>query len=184
MMLSKWCYSKALLDMRHDWTKNTFRDAINKKWCKCCKFVSPFLFKNTYDLPVSQWTPHVQLKYFMFDRLIYRLFVLSSTWKRDSLQIILFAYVCSTLGIVELKMSFVVWITRDDVICASFFHLSCLITLMANLCWKETPNIKMKYFMYDWSIYSLFVLNMTRKRDSLQIMLFGYECSTWGIVEL
>jgi hypothetical protein len=52
LMLSKWWYSKGLPDMKHDWTKNTFWDVNNKKWRKWCKFVSPFLFNNTYGLPV------------------------------------------------------------------------------------------------------------------------------------
>jgi hypothetical protein len=41
-----------LLDMRHSWTKNDLRDVNYKKWRKWSKFVSLFLFNNTYGLPV------------------------------------------------------------------------------------------------------------------------------------
>jgi hypothetical protein len=38
---------ECLLDMKHSWTKNAFWEVNNKKWRKCCKFVSPYLFNNT-----------------------------------------------------------------------------------------------------------------------------------------
>jgi hypothetical protein len=41
-----------LLDLKHGWTKNAFSDLNNKKWRKWRKFVSHFLFNNTYGLPV------------------------------------------------------------------------------------------------------------------------------------
>jgi hypothetical protein len=56
----------------------------------------------------------------------------------------------------------------------SLFHLSYLITLTAYLCSQWTPNVQMKYFMFDWSIYRLLVLNRGWKRDPLQIMIFVY----------
>jgi hypothetical protein len=37
--------------------------------------------------------------------------------------------------------------------------------------------------MFDWSIYSLIVLNRIWKRDCLQMMIFVYVCLTWSIVE-
>jgi hypothetical protein len=48
---------------------------------------------------------------------------------------------------------------------------------------KDTkcPN---QVFMYDWSIYRLFVLNRCWKQDPLQIKIFVYLCSTWCMVEL
>jgi hypothetical protein len=59
-----------------------------------------------------------------------------------------------------------------------------LITItMAYLCSQWTPNFQIKYFMFDWSIYRLFVLNRAWKRDTLQIMTFAYLCSTWTLVE-
>jgi hypothetical protein len=35
-----------------------------------------------------------------------------------------------------------------------------------------TPNVHINYFMFDCTLYRLFVLNMCWKRDSLQIMIF------------
>jgi hypothetical protein len=43
---------KCLFDMKHGWTKHAFWDVNNKKWRWWCKFVSPLLFNNSYDLPV------------------------------------------------------------------------------------------------------------------------------------
>jgi hypothetical protein len=40
-----------LLVMKNGSTKNAFWDVNNTKWRKWCKFVSPSLFNNTYDLP-------------------------------------------------------------------------------------------------------------------------------------
>jgi hypothetical protein len=66
----------------------------------------------------------------------------------------------------------------------SLFHLSYLITFMAYLCSQWTPNVQFKYFIFDWSIYRLFVLNRAWKPESLQMMISVYVCSTWGTVEL
>jgi hypothetical protein len=114
----------------------------------------------------SQWTPKVQIKYIMFEFSTVRLFVINRGWKRDSLQIIMFAYVCSKWFIVELKTCFETWISRNDINGVIFFHFSYLITLMAYLCSQLTPNVQNKYFMFDWSICRLFVLNWGWKRDS------------------
>jgi hypothetical protein len=95
-----------------------------------------------------------------------------------------FVYISSTWSIVELKTRLETWITRNDVNGVSLFHLSYLITLMAYLCLQWTHNVQMKYFMFDWSIYRQYVLNRSCKRDSLQISIFVYVSSTWGIVEL
>jgi hypothetical protein len=43
---------KYLLDMKHGSTKYAFWNVSNKKWRIWCKFVWPFLFNNTYGLPV------------------------------------------------------------------------------------------------------------------------------------
>jgi hypothetical protein len=129
----------------------------------------------------SKQTPSVPIKYFMFDSSIYILVVLNSACKRYSLQMMIFVYVSWTWSTVELNTSFETWITRNDVNGVNFFHLSYLVTLMAYLCSQRTPKVQVKYFKFDWSIYSLFVLNSGWKRDSLQIMIFEYLCSTWSI---
>jgi hypothetical protein len=64
------------------------------------------------------------------------------------------------------------------------FHISYLITLMAYLWTQRTPNIQIKYFMFDWSFYRLFALNTCRKRDSFQMMIFVNICSKWSMVQL
>jgi hypothetical protein len=78
---------------------------------------------------------------------------------------VIFVYFYSTWGIVEVKMHFETWITRNDVIggvCLTFL----LITLKAYLCSQGTPNVQMMYFMFDWSIFSPFVLNRSGKPSS------------------
>jgi hypothetical protein len=132
----------------------------------------------------SQMTQNAQINYFMLDWSIYTLFLLNRGWKRESLQIIIFVHICSTWSIVEIKTRFEKWITRNDVYVVSLFNLSYLITLMACLCSQQTPKVQIKYFMFDWSIYRLFVLNMVWKRDPFQMIIFLNSCSTWSIVQL
>jgi hypothetical protein len=82
------------------------------------------------------------------------------------------------------KSRFKTWISWNDVKCVSLFHPSYLIKLMPYLCSQRTPNVQIKYFIFVWSVYRLFVVNRGWNRDSLQIMKFIYVCSTWGISEL
>jgi hypothetical protein len=50
-------------------------------------------------------------------------------------------------------------------------------------CSQWTSSVQIKYFMFDWSIYRLIVLNRAWKRDSLEIMSF--VCSLdMGAVDL
>jgi hypothetical protein len=53
---------------------------------------------------------------------------------------------------------------------------------MAYLCSQRTPKIQIKYFMFNWWIYRLFVQNTTLKRNSVQMMIFVNICSTWSMV--
>jgi hypothetical protein len=89
----------------------------------------------------------------------------------------IFVYVCSTWTLYELKTRFETLISRNVVNGVSFVHLYYLITLMAYLCSQWTTNVQIKFFMFDWSIYSLFVLNRSCKRKFLQIMIFEYVWS-------
>jgi hypothetical protein len=132
------------------------------------------LFKLSYKITLmanlcSQRTPNIQMKYLKFDCSTCRLFVLNRGWKRVSLQKMLFEYVCSTWGINELKTRLETWITRNDVNGVSLFNLSYLITIMAYMCSERTPNIQIKYFMFDCTIYSLFVQNRGWKRVFLSV---------------
>jgi hypothetical protein len=105
-------------------------------------------------------------------------------WKRDSLQKMILIYVCSTWIIVELKLRFETWIRRNDVNGVSLFNLCYLLTLITYLYSHRTSNVQIMYFMFDWSIWRLFVLNMCWKRDSLQMMIFVNVWSTWSMVKL
>jgi hypothetical protein len=110
-----------LLVMEYVWTKNAFWDVNNKKWRKWYSFVSPFLFNTLMAYLSSQNTSIVKIKYFMFDWAIYRLFVLNTSWKRDSQQMMIFVNFCSTWSMVELKTRFETWIIRNDVNAVSLF---------------------------------------------------------------
>jgi DNA-directed RNA polymerase subunit RPC12/RpoP len=131
----------------------------------------------------SQWAPKFQIKYFMFDSLIYRILVLISGWNRTHTNW-RYSYVCSTCSVVELKTRFETWITRNGLNGVNLFHLSYLITLTTYMYSQWAPNVQLNYFMFDWSLYILFVLNRGWKRDSLQMMIFVYVCSTCSVVEL
>jgi hypothetical protein len=133
---------------------------------------------------VTPWTPNVQIKYFMFDWSLYTQFELNRSWKRNSLQIIMFVYVCSKWSIVELKTRFKTCITRNDVNGVILFNLSYLMALMAYLRSQRAPNGWIKYFKFDWSIYRLFVLNTDWKRVSVLMMKFVNVCSTWSMVQI
>jgi hypothetical protein len=104
--------------------------------------------------------------------------------KNDTLQITIFENVCSTWSMVEIKSRFEAWITKNDVNGVILIHLSYLITLMAYLWSQWKPNVQIKYIMFDWWIYFLFVLNRCWKSGTHQIIIFVYISSTLSIVEL
>jgi hypothetical protein len=129
----------------------------------------------------SQWTPNIQINYFMYDWSVYRLFVLNTAWKRDSLQMIL-VIVCSKWSVLPLKTRFETSITRNNLYGVSLLHFSYLITLMAYLCSQRTPNVQINYFMLDWSIYTLFVLEWLETslspNDDIRNCLFDMKHGT------
>jgi hypothetical protein len=146
-------------------------------------FNFPYLITLT-DCLWLQMTPNCHMKYFMFDCSFNRLFVLNMFTKRDSFQMMIFVNGCSTWSMVNLKTRFNASILRNDVYVISWFHLPYLITHMAYLCSQRTPNGKIDYFMLDWSIYTLIVLNRGWKHYSFQMLIFVYIYSTWSIVEV
>jgi hypothetical protein len=155
-----------------------FWDMNNKKWRKWFKVGFTFLISNTYGLPVcTRGTKYP-------NQLLYNWLVLNRGWNRASQQIMIFENVCSTRSPVEFKKRFERWITRNKLNGVSLFNLTYLITLTAYLCSQWTPNVQIKCFMSDWTLYTLFVLNRGWKRDSFQIMMFVYICSKWNIIEL
>jgi hypothetical protein len=168
--------------MRHSWTKNAFWAVSNKKWRKLCKFVSPFLFNNTYSLPVLKMDTKCPNQ-------VFSLVDLKTICAKKRLETWLFPNNDIRKRMLDmkhcwLKTHFETWIIRNDVNGVKLFHHCYLITLMDYLCSQWTRIVQMKYSMFDWSIYRLFVLNRGWKRDSLQIMVFVYVCSTWSLVEL
>jgi hypothetical protein len=91
---------------------------------------------------------------------------------------------CSTSSIAELKIRFETLEKTNDLNGVNLFLLSYVITLMAFLCSQWAPYVQINYFMFDWSIYKLFVLNRGWKRDWLQMMIFVYVRTTCSVVEL
>jgi hypothetical protein len=130
----------------------------------------------------SQWTPNVQMKYFIFDWSIYRLLVLNYVGKHVSPN----TYIRTCL--LDRRVSWtkcVFWDAKNKKrrkFCK--FRLSYLITHMAYLWSQRTPNVQIEYFMFDWSIYRLFVLNTTLKRDFLQMWIFVNVWSTRSMVHI
>jgi hypothetical protein len=95
----------------------------------------------------------------MFAWTIYKIFVLNRGWKSDCRQIMILVYVCSTFSVVELKTRLEKKKKKNDLNGGSLIHIFYLISLMACLSSQQTPNVKIMYFMFDWWIYILFVLN-------------------------
>jgi hypothetical protein len=110
---------KCLLDMKNIWTKNGFETWLTRN-----------------DVNGSYLIMFMALL-FMFVCSIYRLFKLNRSWKRDSLQMMVFVNVCSTLNIVQLKTRFETSVTRNDVNGASLFNLCYLITHILHVLAKE-----------------------------------------------
>jgi hypothetical protein len=52
------------------------------------------------------------------------------------------------------------------------------------MCSQWAPNIQINYFIFDWSIYRLFVLNTIWEHDYLKMMIFVYVCSPSSLVEM
>jgi hypothetical protein len=99
-------FRKCLLDMQHIWNKNAFWDVEKKNDLNGINFFLLSYLITPVAYRCSQWAPYVQMKYFMFDWSIYLLFVLIRGWKRDSLKMMIFVYVCSTCIVVEIKTRF------------------------------------------------------------------------------
>jgi hypothetical protein len=132
--------------MKNGWTKNAFKYVNNEKCSKMCKCFSHLLLITLMDYLCSHRKPNFETKYFMFDWSMYMLTVLNRAWKRETLQITIFEYVCWTCRLVELKTRFQTWITRNDINGVILFHLSLIITHMAYLCSQWTPDAQIKYF--------------------------------------
>jgi hypothetical protein len=173
-----------LLDKKLSWTKNAFCDVNNKIWRKWDRFVYPFLFKNTYGLPVyttDTKSPNLVFYVWLVDLQTicakYRL----ETWfsGNDDIRIRLFDMRHSRTKNAFWDVNIKKWR-----IWCKFIQLYYLITHMAYLCSQWTSNVQIKYFMFPWSICRLFVLNGGLRSVSLKIMIFVYVWATWGLVEI
>jgi hypothetical protein len=123
-----------LLDMQISWTKHAIWNLNRKKWRKWWKLVSISLFNNCfgaghYAYMWSQWAPTFETMFCMFELSIYKLFVLNSSWKLDSQQMVLLLYLCSSWSVVDLQTRFKTWKARNDVNGVYWFHFSYLITV-------------------------------------------------------
>jgi hypothetical protein len=143
-----------------------------------CIFVSPSFPGLTKETKCPNQVFYVWLVYMNC------IFGLNTAWKIHTLQMMILVNVCSTWIMVEIKTRFDTWITRNDIKGLILFNLSYLITFMPYLCSQWSPKFKIKYFVFDWSIYRLSVLNRAWKRVSIRIIIFLYSCSTWGLIEL
>jgi hypothetical protein len=131
----------------------------------------------------SQRKPNVQIMYFVFRWSIYCLFVLNTAWKRYSLQMYVVRKCFLDMKHGSTKNAF--WDVNNKkwrIWCkfVSPFLFNNAYGLPVLIMDTKCPN---EVFMFDWSIYRLFVLNRGWKLDSLQIMTF--LCfPPWSIVEL
>jgi hypothetical protein len=55
---------------------------------------------------------------------------------------------------------------------------------MAYVCAQRTPNVKINYIIFDWSISRLVVLNRGWKPEPLQIIIWVFVYSSFSIVKL
>jgi hypothetical protein len=99
---------KYLLDMKHGSINSHFgtwitRNYVNGNWFTFLIYLCSHCERND------------QIRYFMFDSSIYRLFALNRCRKHESFKIMIFVNVCWTWGIVELITSFETWITGNDI---------------------------------------------------------------------
>jgi hypothetical protein len=95
--------SNCLLDMKHGSIKVAFCFVYKKEWRKWCKFVSLSYLITLVVYLCSQWTPNVQIEYFIFDWSIDKTFVLNKAWNNDYLEMMIFVIICSTWSMVEYK---------------------------------------------------------------------------------
>jgi hypothetical protein len=118
-----------LFDIQSSWSKTRFETWITRS---DVNDVNLFLFFYLITLMLylcSHCLPNVQIVFFIFDWSIYRLFLLNRAWNLEKIQMIIFAHVCSTCSVVELKTRFEKWISRNVVNGVNLFLFSCLITL-------------------------------------------------------
>jgi hypothetical protein len=90
--------------------KTRFETLLTRNDVNGVRFIHLSYLTNLMAYLCSQRTPNVQIMFLMFDWSIHRLLVLNTSWKPDSPQIIIFANICFTLGMFEIKTRFEMWI--------------------------------------------------------------------------
>jgi hypothetical protein len=174
--------------MKHSWAKKTFWTWITRNDINDVSLILLCYLTKTYGLPgltMDTKCPNQVFYICLVDlQTICAKKGLEVMKIMKIIQMMIFANVCSTYSVVEVKTCFETWITRNDANGVNLYLLSYLVTLLAYLCSQWTQSFQIKYFIFDCSIYRLFVLNKGWKRDSLQIMICVKFCSTWSILEL
>jgi hypothetical protein len=150
LISKKWLKWRKFFHLIYSWTKTRFETLITRNGVNSVSLFHHYYLLTLMAFLCSQRTPNFQIMYFMFDWSIYRLFVLNTDWKRDSLQMTIFVNIYKTWRMVRQKTRFDTSIIRNDINGVSLFHLSHLITLMAYLCLQWAPNVQINYFMIDW----------------------------------
>jgi hypothetical protein len=84
-----------------------------------------------------------------------RPFVVNTGWKLDSLQMIIFLYVCSTFSVGELKKRFETWIARNKVNGVHLFHLQLICAKYGLEIFRHTCD-KIRSIYNHW-VYKIFV---------------------------
>jgi hypothetical protein len=171
--------------MRHSWTKYAFWVVNKKKWRKWWRLLHCTYLLTLMVYLFSQWTPSVQIMYFMFDWSIYRLFVLHRAWQRDSLQIMSIVYICSTWGIVVIKKRFETWIMFFFLFDCSIYRL-----FMLNTGWKR-DSLQIIIFVYvclTWDVFEIknlfWDVNNKKWRKWCKFVSPFLSNSTFGLIVL
>jgi hypothetical protein len=173
---------KCLLDVKRGSNKNAFWDVNNKKWRKWFKFVSPFLFNNTYGLTVPTMDTKFSNQVFyvwLVDFQTIRAKEVLETWlsPNNDIELYLLDMQRSWTKNARWNLKSGKWRKWSKYISPLLFNNTYGLTVLT-----VDTKCPFKYFMFDWSIYKNFVLNRGWKLDSLQILV--YVCSTCSVVEL
>jgi hypothetical protein len=169
--------------MKRGWTESAFWNVNNKKWLTWCMFNLPYLITLMAYL-CSEWTPKVQSKYFVFHWSIYRLFVLDTVWKRDSLEMMNIRNCFQDIKHVPTKNAFRdvnnkkwrIWYKFDS---PFLFNNPYGLPVLT----KNTQYSNQVFYVCLVDVQKI-CAKYEIKSESLDTVIFEYVCWTWSIVEL
>jgi hypothetical protein len=129
----------------------------------------------------SPLVPNVQIVYFVFDWSIYRQFVLNRAWKLDSVEMMIFPYVCSICSVFKLKTRWDVnnkkWRKWCTCVSPFLFNKTCGLPVltMGTKCTNQVFNVWLvdlqticaKYWLETWF----------SPNDDIRICLFDMQRS-------